>query len=184
MNKSQHEITSKSVIKTHRNKRNTYWCAPRRVKSTVVAGNIDSSLIQNKKLKKEHHKKKRKGVKKLRRIDILAQPKSVKHKSTYKNHFSNVSKSTRKYKIPKTSISSSQKKTFKIKRLKEARELSMNTLMDCAPIILPKKLGVRLSALVRKKLKELPNAKGVQERLIENEKISKQHINKKYKIYI
>ncbi|KAF3421992.1 hypothetical protein E2986_07848, partial [Frieseomelitta varia] len=154
-----HEKTSKSVIKTHRNKRNTYWCAPRRVKSTVVAGNIDSSLIQNKKLKKEHRKKKRKSVKKLRRIDILAQPKSVKHKSAYKNHFSNVSKPTRK--IPKTSISSSQRNTFKIKRLKEARELSMNTLKDWAPIMLPKKLGVRLSALVRKKLKELTNAKGV-----------------------
>ncbi|KAK1130328.1 hypothetical protein K0M31_018464 [Melipona bicolor] len=148
MNKSQHEIASKLVIKTHCNKRNTYWCAPRRVKSTDVAGNIDSSLIEKKKLKKGHRKKKRKSVKKLRRIDILAQPKSVKQKTEYKDHFSNVSKPTRKYKIPKTSISSSQRSTtFKIKRFKEARELSMNTSKDCAPIMLPKKLGVRLSAL-------------------------------------
>ncbi|XP_033353093.1 uncharacterized protein LOC117235309 [Bombus vosnesenskii] len=165
MLKFEHEITPKSVIKNHRNKRRTYWCAPRRVKSTVIVGNFDNSLTQKKNIKKRHHKKKRKTMKSLRRIDILAQPKSIKHKVEHKNHFSTVSKSAQRYQIPKRSISSDQKstiyqhKTFRIKKFKGTRELPMNsTLKDCSTIILPKKLGVRLFALVKKKLKELANS--------------------------
>lgn len=38
-----------------------------------------------------HHKKKRKSVRNMRRIDILAQPKSMKHELQHKRHLSNVS---------------------------------------------------------------------------------------------
>ncbi|XP_017752242.1 PREDICTED: uncharacterized protein LOC108545235 [Eufriesea mexicana] len=170
MSNTEHELTSKSVVKKHGNKRKPYWCAPRRVKSTTIVANADDSLVQNKKSKKSHRKKKRKNIKSLRRIDILAQPKSVKYKLEHNTHSSNVNESTKKYSTAKRSISTNQKpticprKSLQIKKFNKAHELPKNfrmssTLKDYSPIVLPKKIGVRLFSLVKKKLKELTNSK-------------------------
>ncbi|XP_061933636.1 uncharacterized protein LOC108002331 [Apis cerana] len=167
MFKTEDKITEKSVIKKPRNKRKTYWCAPRKVKSTNILENIDNSL-QDKKMKKRHHKKKRKSVRNMRRIDILAQPKSMKHELQHKRHLSNANCSVRKYNAVKKSISSNQKiityphKTLKTKKFKGAHQSGnsmMNITLKDSPIILPKKIGVRLFSLVKKRLKELTNSK-------------------------
>lgn len=121
-------------------------------------------------MKKRHLKKKRKSVRNIRRIDILAQPKCMKHELQHKRHLSNANCTIRKYNAMKKSISSNQKiiayphKTLKTKKFKGTRQSydgnsMMNITLKDSPIILPKKIGVRLFSLVKKRLKELTNSK-------------------------
>ncbi|CAK9812064.1 hypothetical protein ANTPLA_LOCUS7277 [Anthophora plagiata] len=142
------------VVKKHRSKRNTYWCAPRKVKSVHTAEDADNSCMKDVKTKKKLRKKKRKLIKRVRRIDILAQPKFINDKPVPKNRSTNVIGSTRKRKIAKTPVTTNQthfaspRKILNMKKLKKKHKLpSPFTLKDSSPIVLPKKIGVRLISL-------------------------------------
>ncbi|CAK9800377.1 hypothetical protein ANTQUA_LOCUS2427 [Anthophora quadrimaculata] len=173
-----------SVVKKHRSKRKTYWCAPRKVKSIHTAEDADNSQMKDVKTKKKPRKKKRKLIKRVRRIDILAQPKFINDKPVPKNQYTNVNLipsyhdlsthlikvigSTPKHKIAKTLATTnrtnftSPRKILNIKKLKKKHKLpSPFTLKDSSPIVLPKKIGVRLISLVKKRIKELTNSKNM-----------------------
>ncbi|CAK9823343.1 hypothetical protein ANTRET_LOCUS1707, partial [Anthophora retusa] len=174
-----------SVVKKHRSKRKTYWCAPRKVKSIHTAEDADNSQMKDVKTKKKPRKKKRKLIKRVRRIDILAQPKFINDKPVPKNQYTNVNfipfvsrsynasrntviGSTPKHKIAKTPVTTnrtnctSPRKILNIKKLKKKHKLpSPFTSKDSSPIVLPKKIGVRLISLVKKRIKELTNSKNI-----------------------
>ncbi|XP_076396420.1 uncharacterized protein LOC143265870 isoform X3 [Megachile rotundata] len=142
------QITPEPTRKKQTKNKN-YWCAPRKVKSTA----------------EKRRKKLRKNVKK--RIDILAQPKSTKTQSEHKssNHIKMVRFPTR-HKVTVSPNNISPRKTLKPKKLKSTKNVSRNLMIKSKkkkslPIVLPKKIGLRLFSLVQKKLKELTDSKNI-----------------------
>ncbi|XP_017793403.1 PREDICTED: uncharacterized protein LOC108575180 [Habropoda laboriosa] len=145
------------VVKKHRNKRKTFWCAPRKVKSIHTAEDADNSPMKNVKSKKKSRKKKRKIMKKLRRIDILAQPKFVKDKPELKNRSSNVNS------IPLYhNFTTLQIILMNICDRLRPKNFTLNpTLKDSSPIVLPKNIGFWLMSLVQKRIKKLTNSENL-----------------------
>ncbi|CAL7939256.1 unnamed protein product [Xylocopa violacea] len=139
-----------------------FWCAPRKVKSMTIEENEEANVaVEGRKSKKRHRKKRQRNVTNSRRIDILAQPKSMKHKQEQKNRSSNVTESTRIHKIPRSSQNLKNQtslkevrppKSSKMKNIKASREFLDNfrkipTSKDSSSIVLPKKIGIRLFSL-------------------------------------
>ncbi|XP_034181227.1 uncharacterized protein LOC117604834 [Osmia lignaria lignaria] len=152
-------MASKSFIKKkHTNKNNAFWCAPRKVKSTTDVIKLDSLLTLNKKPKKKRCRKVRKHVKKVRRIEILAKPKSAKHRPEY-------NKMTEVFPTKLADLISPRKisKPNKLKTMKNIPEnfIIKSRKKNSPRIMLPKKIGLRLFSLVTKRLKELTNSKSV-----------------------
>ncbi|XP_017883172.1 uncharacterized protein LOC108626803 [Ceratina calcarata] len=159
---------SKSIVRKRRIKRKTYWCAPRKVKSISIIENVDKDPpVENKKSKKKRCKKKQRNIKKLRRIDILALPKTIKTKLENKSRFLSVNDSARK--VSRPPVIENQKsyiysrKRARMKKVKTNMNVPKNCKMNLGPrkrhsqIVLPKKMGIRLFSLVKKRLKEITN---------------------------
>ncbi|XP_076231276.1 uncharacterized protein LOC143177294 [Calliopsis andreniformis] len=170
ISKLERQIGSRSIVKKYPSKRKTYWCAPRKVKGIESVENIEDT-VKTEKSKKKRQKKGRKVGKRLRRIDILAQPKSVKLQSNQKYCSIKKTEPSRPPKIVNASYGKRRNTTYPHKSLKTNKTKTGNNLLNSftaksklqgsSAIVLPRKVGLRLFSLVTKKLKELTNTKNV-----------------------
>nr|XP_033329228.1 uncharacterized protein LOC117221955 isoform X1 [Megalopta genalis] len=123
-----------------------YWCAPRKASDTNPVKIMNGPTVERtvrEKPRKERRKKPRRASKKLRRIDVLAQPKS----QSQRKRSPSAPRAAQNVRKPRLSTTKGGKS---VKTLKTGEKTKKP-----ATITLSKKLQRRLFSLVYKRIKEL-----------------------------
>ncbi|XP_076293794.1 uncharacterized protein LOC143215517 isoform X2 [Lasioglossum baleicum] len=136
-------------------RRKNCWCSPRKADTMDSAKSVDDPTLKmdSKRQKKDRRRKAHRVSKKLRRIDVLAQPKS-QNRSDPRKHSPSVSHTTKKVRYSELSTINEKQSRKSLKGDKKSKKLSK--------IMLSKKLQRRLISIVAKKIKELTNSGKIQ----------------------